>query len=594
MTADGTFALAGPGRAARALLAAREGAALVGVLLAAAALSAIYFNAGGWIVDDGAYGYVARRILEGDRLNLDVQDLHAGYVNLVNAAALALFGDDLVSLRYPLAAITVAQAGLAFAALRPAGVAAAATGGLAAAAFGFIVFNNPSANWYAAFLCFAAMAAAAAPELSWRRKALLLGFIVGCAFLFRQATGVFLAWGVTLVMLLELHGNRAEAKGRAGAVLLWALALGVAAFAAKTAQIVGLFLFGAGAVVLLVCGALRVRVGLPRTAAVVGLLVLGACVSVLPLLLLHGVQGSLTTWAEDVFVAPFSLVALPFFEKASYGHLLLANLLSLADGDLTGVFDIVFWCALLLAPGALAVIAGRTILRGEGARTLTPVATLPVFHALVAAHYEIPIYLLFSTGPALVGLLAAAGARRARIAVPAVLALSGAGVWLLAGQAETRSLLAIARNERAVPDAYGLPHASLRIGRETQESRRRVLAVISDCARADEPIFAAPLDADLYYLSGRRSAFRYYGAPFGLRDAADVGAAVTALKGAEAPAVVVHRQTDKYNTGLVYDLMAAVRARYVALGSTDGFDVYAAPWAASRSTCARTFAEARS
>ena len=52
-----------------------------------------------WPPDDGAYAYVAARISAGDVLNRDIQDIHMGYVNFLNALAFKLFGLQLVSIR---------------------------------------------------------------------------------------------------------------------------------------------------------------------------------------------------------------------------------------------------------------------------------------------------------------------------------------------------------------------------------------------------------------------------------------------------------------------------------------------------------------
>ena len=72
-----------------------------------------------WPPDEGAYAHVAARILDGEVLNLDVQDIHAGYINFANALWLWLFGLDLVSLRYPLAAMGFVQACIIYRILLP-------------------------------------------------------------------------------------------------------------------------------------------------------------------------------------------------------------------------------------------------------------------------------------------------------------------------------------------------------------------------------------------------------------------------------------------------------------------------------------------
>ncbi len=53
--------------------------------------------------DDGQMGHVADRLLAGEVLHRDIQDVRPGYVNFINAAALSIFGPSLVSLCYPLA-----------------------------------------------------------------------------------------------------------------------------------------------------------------------------------------------------------------------------------------------------------------------------------------------------------------------------------------------------------------------------------------------------------------------------------------------------------------------------------------------------------
>jgi len=51
----------------------------------------------------------AERILHGEILNSDVQEIHTGYLNFLHAAAFALAGEKLVSLRYPLIFVALIQ-----------------------------------------------------------------------------------------------------------------------------------------------------------------------------------------------------------------------------------------------------------------------------------------------------------------------------------------------------------------------------------------------------------------------------------------------------------------------------------------------------
>ena len=81
--------------------------------------------------DDGAYLHVADRMLHGEVLNRDVQDVHAGYINFANAGAMWLFGNDAVSPRYPLVAMGLVNAAVVFWLLAPYGTLASVAGSVA-------------------------------------------------------------------------------------------------------------------------------------------------------------------------------------------------------------------------------------------------------------------------------------------------------------------------------------------------------------------------------------------------------------------------------------------------------------------------------
>ncbi len=99
-----------------------------------------------WPPDEGAYAHVAERILAGEVLNLTIQDIHACYINFAKPLAFAKFGDPLVSLRYPLAAMGLVQAGVMFALFACRGAVAAVVASVALTALSFVQFPNPTAH----------------------------------------------------------------------------------------------------------------------------------------------------------------------------------------------------------------------------------------------------------------------------------------------------------------------------------------------------------------------------------------------------------------------------------------------------------------
>ena len=76
----------------------------------AATIMVAFHDRSWWPPDEGGYSHRAERILAGEVLNRDIQDIRPGLINFTNALAFAVFGDDLVSLRYPLIVLGVLQA----------------------------------------------------------------------------------------------------------------------------------------------------------------------------------------------------------------------------------------------------------------------------------------------------------------------------------------------------------------------------------------------------------------------------------------------------------------------------------------------------
>src|SRR5258706_1013078 len=88
--------------------------------------------------DDGFHAHVAQRFSSGEVLNLDVQDIHPGYIHFLHAAAFRLFGLDMVSLRYPLILAAFLQTGFVYALLQRRDIALAVFGSIAITARGGI------------------------------------------------------------------------------------------------------------------------------------------------------------------------------------------------------------------------------------------------------------------------------------------------------------------------------------------------------------------------------------------------------------------------------------------------------------------------
>lgn len=544
------------------------GVALVGFL-------AWVFHDLTWVpADDGSFAYVAEEVLNGRVLHRDVQDIHAGYIHYLNAAAFRIFGVDMVSLRYPLIALTTAQAALAAWLLRGSGPINVFAGVLAAGAFSFILFPNPTQNWYCVFIGFALMALGMNERIPSARRNLAFGFLVGLAFLLRQATGVFFA-GAVLILALRWRAseNRSE-HGVFASLLLGIGALGFLLYAVSISQPAGLVLFGLGPVALLAASAISIRLNALATATIVGQLIIGAIVSAAPLVANHLYYGTFGLFWADAIIAPLKHVAMPFFAEMSFGFLLLPSTLEISRGNLLALGPFLFWSAVLLMPAALSVAAVRRIWSGKLSNRMAGFLVIPVFGALVAAYYEIPVYLIFTTALALVGLLGVSGERRQSTGAAFALVLSASAITFIAGGGVTTNLVATAMLAPPAPQVTAFGKASIRVDVASRDEAAAALDVIAACTTPDDGIFAAPLSAHLYFLSDRPNAFRFWSTSFALHSDKDVAAAAATLNSTQGPKLIVHRRTDKYNTPQLAMLLGQAGRTYNLSGADAHFDYY--------------------
>lgn len=563
----------------------RRGIVLLSATLGTCAALVWYFHDRfWWPVDEGVYAYVAQRINAGDVPHRDLIDLHAGYVNLLHALAFRLFGEDLVSLRYPLALLTIVQAWLAVLLLRPRGIVPAAVAALVVTAFSFIQFLNPSANWYALFLFFVTVWVLTRVDATRPSGAILVGFLIGLCFLFRQLSGVFLAMGV-LTWILVRPQPRAEGRGLLARALLVIMALGLGGYLWSKGSITGLLLIGIWPLAFLLWATWHARVADAGVARLILRLALGAGLAAAPLAIYHLAEGSFVAWLNDVLFTAFLIHKQDFIARASFLLLVVGGLQGLSDWREPVVFlNGLFWLALIAAPALLGWLLLRNAARSNPAPLVHPLPVMAAFFALVALHYEIPIYLLVAIAPVLAAVLwLACDGPLSRAAPGVLLSVAVIGVAFQAGQPLSRGLLGTIRGERIALDApEGLPRASLAMERADQTVYRALIARIEGEARPGEVLFGLPMEPELNFLTGRPAPVPYYGTPLGLRHPEDVDDTMRRLESA-APIFVVHRREDKYLTPLSRDLLARIRRLDPTPESFGPFDLYRLPGRAAPS-----------
>ena len=529
-----------------------------------------------WAPDEGNYAHVAERVLDGEVLHADVQDIHPGYVNLTNAAALGVFGRELVSMRYPLVALGVTQCAIIFFILAPLGPLAAAAGATAITALGFVQFLDPTAHWYALFLviALAGVLQGMKPGARWRLEA--IGALVMTTVLYRQLSGVFVAMAALTFLLIEQARVDESVPGPRGGspwlgrALVIVMLLGLVGYLLRSTDQVGWLLFGIWPVLVLLW---TLRATTMPTVEVVGAMTRmasGGAVAAFPLLAYHAAHGSLGAWYDDVVVTALSFPRMPFFDTMSYGSHLASAIGSILHGGVTGAVNGLLWVMLTLVAATTGAILIRRL--AVGPRVLSPLPILAVFYGVVSVHYQIPIYLTYTAGLSLVALLWL-GHGRTPVALGTV-AVAGLALWFHAGQPLSRGIGGLTDGVRIpVEEENDLPRVGLRIERSDVELYREVLAVIEREAPPGSAIFAVPSHAELYFLGVRRNPFRFFNTALGVRTPEELDQVLATID-REPPALVFHDAADKYNTAASHAIMQQVEATYEPLPPIGPFRVF--------------------
>ncbi len=533
-----------------------------------------------WPPDDGTYAYVADLINRGFVLHKDIQDVHMGYVNFTNALALRLFGDDFLSLRYPLVLLTLMQSLVIGYLLMASNRIAALATALVLTCLSFLQFINPTANWYALFLICITIFNLQVLGTRNKYRIFIAGFLLTILFCFRQPSGVFAIMGVLSYLLYESTevGEVAEANPLSSHILarivVAILLLILVIYLVNKTNLWGVLFFGVWPAVVLIQQLIRCKVSNGRVVQILLHLSLGGAFAVAPLLIYHAWHGSISYWLQDTVVSAVGMTELPFFDSSLYGLMFQYSIENVFYGGITTRLNSVFWIAILLAPAFLGVTLLKEQWRAYG--TVAPLGYIPVFYMMVSVHYQIPIYLFYSVSLTLAGLMWLLHRKNiSKYLMPAVLFfLVGIGLVFQAGQPLSRSIIGIfegnVNNELVSSD---LPHCNLRIEPAMAEKYKKILAIVGELSQKNDTLLTIPFSPEINFMSKRISPFRFYNTAFGIRSEADVSAAINELKKKKTK-LVLFEVRNKYNIEIAEKLVDYVKSDYHLYTSIDGIEIY--------------------
>ncbi len=555
---------------------------LVTVLLINAGLLYWYHDRTWWERDEGQLAHVAERILNGEVLHRDVQDVRPGYVNFINAAALYLFGPSLLSLRYPLALIALAQSVLVFFLFRSHGAIIAGTLSLSSVTLGVLHFLNPNHHWYALFFTVLLICHLIWTPRTNRWYLPLAGLLIVTVGLTRHLTGAFVGMGTLSFLLLtesRESGNNLPFHKQWMGQLLCGLMLALLSFYLfRATDILAFLMFGLWPVGLLAWQLTTVAVSNNRTIHIFGELSLGMVIGALPLLAYHMVHGSLPAMIDDNILRAFDVLNWNLGQEAKYWMLPLAAAVEFRNNP--GVFSLLNAAYFLVVP-LFATLNGLLLFLVMHRRSRHLSLALPIlaaFYGLVSLFIQIPIYLHWTAILSLAGSLWVILELKPTWNVPLnviLIILSGVSVAFQAGvpiQGKIMDLVSTQKPE-LFDSRHQLPKVDLWVRGDSLEAYKKVVRIIEEKTQQDDYLFAVPNNPELYFMTERRNPFRFASTDHGVLNEIEVHQVIQTLEQLR-PRIITFSPGSQRNTTQSLAIMEHVRTHSQLLSQDPFFEVY--------------------
>lgn len=555
---------------------------LVTVMLINAGLLWWYHDRTWWGPDDGQLAHIAERILAGEVLHRDIQDVRPGYVNFINAAALYVFGPSLLSLRYPLALIVLVQSMLLFFLFRSHGAVMAGVLSLSSVAFGVLHYINPNHHWYALFFTVLLICHLVWTPRTSRWYLPLAGLLIVTVGLTRHLTGAFVGMGTLSYLLFEESRNRQECSSWReqwmGRLLCGSMLALLSLYFLRSIDVFAFLMFGLWPVAFLAWQLTAAMVPNSRAIRIFGGLVLGIVIGALPLLSYHVVNGSLAAMIDDNFIRALDVLNWDYTKELQYWMLPFAGVIEFGDNPrLASLLNAIYFLVLPL----FAALNGFVLLLAVRRRTLTMSFALPVlaaFYGLVSLFHQIPVYLYLTSILSIAGSLWLLAALKPRWKFPMsamLVVLLGVSLAFHVGEPITRSIMDhVHTSKTKLVDSRGqLPNVDLWINEHALAAYRKVVRIIEEETDQDDYLFAIPNNAELYFMTKRRNPFRFFSTDHGVLSEMEVQSVIRSLERLR-PRIITFSPGDARNTTHSLAIMEHVRAHSQLLSKDPFFEVY--------------------
>ena len=535
-----------------------------------------------WEPDDGQFAHVAERILHGEVLHRDIQDVRPGYVNFINAAALYLFGPSLLSLRYPVALIALTQSALLFLLFRSHGAMLAGALSLSSVALGVLHYMNPNHHWYALFFTILLICHLVWTPRTSRWYLPLAGLLIVTVGLTRHLTGAFVGMGtLSFLLLVEARESGDSLSFRdqwMGRLLCGAMLAMLSLYLWRSTDFVAFLMFGLWPVGLLAWQLSTVTVPNNRAIRILGGLCLGMGIGVLPLFTYHVLNGSLAAMIDDNFFRALDALNWNYTKKTNYWMLPFAGFLEFnANPGWASLLNIIYFFVLPLFAALNGILLLLMVRRGTGTLSMA-LPLLAAFYGLVSLFTQIPTYLYLTCILSIAGSLWLFLELKPLRQIPAITILlffSGMSLAFQAGEPSSRSIMEHIRTSKTeLFDSHNqLPRVDLWIRGKSLEAYKKVVRIIEEETHQGDYLFAVPNNAELYFMTERRNPFRFFSTDHGVQNETEVQHVIQTLEKLR-PRIITFDPESVRNSSHSLTIMKHVREHSQLLSKDSFFEVY--------------------
>lgn len=536
-----------------------------------------FHNYPSFITDDAIYAYAAESLLESGPSGSRNGPGTGGYIAVPNALAMSVFGERLVSLRYPLFLVLAFLSLAAFHILSRITLIDGLLGGAVMLVLTVPLFPNPSSSWYAlSIVVAAALLLETRPQLN-AKDFLLLGLLTGCVFFMRQLNGILLGAGVVMVVLPQLQRQQASDNRFMARLLLVTVAV-VILFMTTRAQALGSWLMVAFfPTILLLIWFQQLKADNRLVLKFATFYSVGIILASLPLIAFRLSTGTFMVWLESVFVQSvgFSWAEyFPAYYLSIYPLYLMEGLL--LRPEWSTFLNASFWLGMLFVPTVLGLACFRLVRAGNSV-SIRPVALLALFHAMSILHLQVWMYLFYTAAFCLVGLLALARYQRpttvwASRFLAIFLLVVGAAFHVGAAFPSTVAHLFWGDRRDEVVNCP-IARSGLVMGKNECQRYSKVLNLINDRLDADGTLLTLPNSIEVNFLANRKQALLGHNCAMSLRSSLDLERILSDLE-RKPPDLVVVNPEDKYFSSLCRLLEQAIIEDYELIATIGEFKIY--------------------